>query len=52
MVRINMAGRMAIKEHKILQKGKCYLLKGLDIFKTEKMQHPQIRLKDKESKII
>lgn len=47
-----MAGRMAIKEHKILQKGKCYLLKGLDIFKTEKMQHPQIRLKDKESKII
>lgn len=29
MVRINLAGRMAIKESKELKKGKCYFIKGL-----------------------
>jgi hypothetical protein len=34
LVRINMAGRMAIKKSKVLQKKKCYYIKGLEIFQT------------------
>ena len=52
LVRVNMAGRMAIKEAKQLKKNKCYYIKGLETFQTEKMQFPQIRLKDKDFKIM
>lgn len=34
MVRINMAGRTAIKEAKELKKNKCYFIKGLEVFQT------------------
>ena len=52
MVRINMAGRTAIKEFKELRKHKCYYIKGLEVFQSEKMQFPQIRLRDKDAKIM
>ncbi len=46
MVRINVAGRIALKEEKNLKKGKCYYIKGLELIKSKNML-PQIRLKDK-----
>lgn len=52
LVRINMAGRLALKEEKQLKKGKCYYIKDLETYQTDKMIHPQIRLKDKDYKII
>jgi hypothetical protein len=52
IVRINIAGRMAIKESKELKKGRCYFIRGLELYQGEKVRGgPQIRLKDKEYKI-
>ncbi len=50
MVRINIAGRIALKEEKNMKKGKCYYIKGIELIKS-KLLSPQIRLKDKEYKI-
>lgn len=50
MVRINVAGRIALKQEKNLKKGKCYYIKGIELIKS-KLNSPQIRLKDKEYKI-
>jgi hypothetical protein len=50
LVRINVAGRIALKEEKNLKKGKCYYIKGIELIKS-KLISPQIRLKDKEYKI-
>ena len=51
LVRINMAGRTAIKEFKELKKKKCYYIKGLQTYQTEKMPLPQIKIKQKEFKV-
>lgn len=52
MVRIHLAGRMALKESKELKKGRVYLIRGLELFHGERTKcGPQIRLRDKEYKI-
>jgi hypothetical protein len=47
LVRINLAGRAAIKEAKELKKNKCYCIKRLEAQQLEKSGQVQIRLKDK-----
>lgn len=52
LVRVHLAGRMALKESRELKKGKVYFVKGMELFHGDKTKGPpQIRLKDKEYKI-
>jgi RNA polymerase subunit RPABC4/transcription elongation factor Spt4 len=52
LVRVHLAGRMALKESRDLRKGKVYFVKGMELFHGDKTKGPaQIRLKDKEYKI-
>jgi hypothetical protein len=52
LVRIHLAGRIALKESRELKKGKVYFIKGIELFQGDKTKGPpQIRLKDKEYKI-
>ena len=46
IVRVNLAGRIAIKDSRELKKGKVYYIKGLELFVGDKLKGtPQIRLK-------
>jgi hypothetical protein len=52
LVRIHLAGRMAMKESKELKKGRCYYIKGIELFQGDRTKGGlQIRLRDKEYKI-
>lgn len=51
LIRINMAGRTAIKQHKELKKKRIYYIRGLETYQTEKMLQPQIKIREKEFKI-
>jgi len=50
LVRVHLAGRMALNNEKILKKNKCYYIRGFDLVSI-KNSGKQIRLKDKEYKI-
>ena len=46
MVRVHLAGRIAIRESREMKRGKVYLIKGLELFQGEKSRGgPQIRLR-------
>lgn len=46
IVRVHLAGRIAIKESRELKKGKVYYIKGLELFVGDKTKGgPQIRLR-------
>ena len=52
IVRVHLAGRIAIRESRQLKKGKVYYIKGLQLFQGDKTKGgPQIRLRQKEYKI-
>ena len=52
LVRVHLAGRIAIREARELRKGKCYYVKGLELFQGDKSKGPpQIRLKEKDYRI-
>ena len=50
LVRIHLAGRLAMNNEKVLKKNKCYYIRGFDLVSV-KSAGVQIRLKDKEYKI-
>ena len=40
-----------MREAKVVKKGQCYRIKGLDLYKSDKLPRPQIRMKDKDATI-
>jgi len=51
LIRIHLAGRLAMNNEKILKRNKCYYIRGFDLVPV-KSAGLQIRLKDKEYKIL
>ena len=51
LVRIHLAGRIAMSNEKTLKEGKCYYIRGFDIVSIKHTGN-QIRLKEKEYKIL
>lgn len=50
MLRMNLVGKVAIKEEKLLRKGKCYYIKGLEVVQM-KNSGSFIKLKEKDYKL-
>lgn len=52
IVRVHLAGRIAIRESRELKRGKVYFIKGLELFQGDKIKGgPQIRLREKDYRI-
>lgn len=51
MLRANLVGKMAVKQHKELKKKKCYYLRGFEVFQSQRMLTPHIRVKEKDFKV-
>lgn len=46
LIRVHLAGRLAMNNEKTLRKNKCYYVRGFDVVKIKNAGN-QIRLKDK-----
>jgi hypothetical protein len=46
MMKLNLLGKMAIREEKELKKGRCYYLKGLEVVQIKGSSYIKLREKD------